>query len=129
MGESNSSTTSTSTTGSSSMCNTSCNSDSSRSHSAAAPLKSTVLEQLRQKQERNAIDSGIESTHKKVSPQGSNTSQGSVLSGHVDMASELQRRCQAAAKLAFKEENKEYKEKSKRQQATKKKTTDMSEDQ
>ena len=58
------------------------------------------------------IDSGIDSTgHKKVSPQSSNTSTGSVLSGHVDMASELQRRCQQAAKMAFKEEVKEYKNK------------------
>merc|ERR1712178_557402 len=78
-----------------SSCNTSCQS------SEKSPVS---------KISNSVTDSGIDSTgHKKVSPQSSNTSTGSVLSGHVDMASELQRRCQQAAKMAFKEEVKEYK--------------------
>jgi len=84
-----------------SSCNTSC-------QSSEKPPKSPVNNKI----SNSTVDSGIDSTgHKKVSPQSSNTSTGSVLSGHVDMASELQRRCQQAAKLAFKEEVKEYKNK------------------
>jgi len=88
-----------------SSCNTSCqSSEKTSAHSPVNKISNSINSMT--------IDSGIDSTgHKKVSPQSSNTSTGSVLSGHVDMASELQRRCQQAAKMAFKEEVKEYKNK------------------
>lgn len=58
-----------------------------------------------------ANDSGIDSSGKrKVAQTDSNSSTGSVMSGPVNLQSELERRCHEAARLAYKEEAREAKQ-------------------